>query len=437
MSSKKTIFIIISLMAIIVLIIVAVITALLIKQKTEELNSTDFNLNTEFEKIDTYETKQDIELLKNKNKYYVVRNIINTYVDYINQINSAQDTQVKEIFLKEIYNILDVNYINDCNITKESLQKTLEQYNKEEDIRIEDVYFLEKSSSINIYIVNCKSIKDNKEHKLLIKTDSQNSTFSIFLEDYITKYNISENNENININEDKIEENKSNKFRYTNISDEQMAINYFQDLKWLVSNDKQELYNKLDEDYKNARFDTMEEFNNYIENFKNIISGRYIDKYQVSEEDGHKRYLCMDQKGQYYIFKENAIMEYALILDTYTLDLPEFIDKYNNSSEQEKAGMNIEKILEAVNNKDYKYVYNKVNNTFKNNNFEDINKFIKYINTKFYNMSDIDYKSVKKEGNAYIYDVDVKNTEDTNKINNLNIIVKLKEGTDFEISFGI
>jgi hypothetical protein len=54
-------------------------------------------------------------------------------------------------------------------------------------------------------------------------------------------------------------------------------------------------------------------------------------------------------------------MDYKLILDEYTIDLPEFTEKYKKAAPQEKVGMNIEKIISAINNKDYgKYRFNQV-----------------------------------------------------------------------------
>lgn len=436
MNKRKVISIIVALV-IVTLVIFSIIIILLIKTNMKELDSTDYNLNTEFEKMDIYEVNAKIELLNNRNKYYAVKNILTMYMEYINQINSTEDEKIKNMFLEEIYNILDINYIKDSNMNKDALYDIISKYNKDEEIRIEDVYLLEKSSSINIYIIYARHMKENAEHMILIKTDSLNSTYSIFFEDYIEKYDISEKSENIEINADSIEENKSNKFRYANISDEQMALNYFQDLRWLILNDSKGLYNKLDEKYKKAKFKTDEEYMSYIENLKDIILRRKVDKYQIKEYGDYKQYVCMDQKGRYYIFRENAIMEYTLLLDTYTVDLPEFLEKYNKASENEKLGMNIEKVLEAVNNKDYKYVYEKLNKTFRDNNFSDINNFEKYIKSKFFNISDIEYKSYKQQGNTYVYNINIKDVENENNIKEFNIIIKLKDGTDFEISFAI
>lgn len=57
------------------------------------------------------------------------------------------------------------------------------------------------------------------------------------------------------------------------------------------------------------------------------------------------QYICVDQTGKYLIFKEKSIMDYEIILDTYTIDLPEFVEQYNSSSEDKKVQFNIQKFL--------------------------------------------------------------------------------------------
>mgnify|MGYP000081844256 CR=1 FL=1 len=48
----------------------------------------------------------------------------------------------------------------------------------------------------------------------------------------------------------------------------------------------------------------------------------------------------------------------------------EFIEKYNSANEKTKVGLNIQKVFDAINNEDYEYVYNKLDNTFKQTNLK-------------------------------------------------------------------
>ena len=69
---------------------------------------------------------------------------------------------------------------------------------------------------------------------------------------------------------------------------------------------------------------------------------------------------------------EEEVGKYSVVLDTYTIDLPEFIEKYNSANEKTKVGLNIQKVFDAINNEDYEYVYNKLDNTFKQTNFKTV-----------------------------------------------------------------
>ena len=61
-----------------------------------------------------------------------------------------------------------------------------------------------------------------------------------------------------------------------------------------------------------------------------------------------------------------------------------------------------------------------------------------YLEEKLYEVNEIEYTNVKKEGDIYIYQTKIKNKKDENaKEKNVNFIMKLSEGTDFVFSFSI
>lgn len=140
--------------------------------------------------------------------------------------------------------------------------------------------------------------------------------------------------------------------------------------------------------------------------------------------------------GKYYIFKENSAFQFSIILDTYSIDLPEFIEKYESATTQEKVALNLEKVIEAINEQDYKYVYNKLNETFKKNNFDTLEKFEKYMKNNFYEENEASYLSFNEISETYTYSVKIKDAE-SEKYKTKNFVMKLGEGTDFEMSFGI
>ena len=131
-------------------------------------------------------------------------------------------------------------------------------------------------------------------------------------------------------------------------------------------------------------------------------------------------------------------MKYNIILDTYTIDLPEFIEKYNKGNDQVKVGMNIEKINNALNDQDYNYIYEKLDDSFKNNNFNTYQKFVEYAKSNFFKANEIEYEQFSKEGNTFIYELKLKSSEDENaSTKNMTIIMQLLEDTNFVMSFNI
>lgn len=128
-------------------------------------------------------------------------------------------------------------------------------------------------------------------------------------------------------------------------------------------------------------------------------------------------------------------MDYTVILDTYTIDLPEFLEKYENAKEEDKVILNLQKCFEALNNNDYKYVYNKLDATFKSNNFKTEADFEKYVKTNFFESNNAKSSNGKKQGDLYTYEVTITDkTEKNTKTVKKTFVMRLNEGTDFVMS---
>ena len=165
-----------------------------------------------------------------------------------------------------------------------------------------------------------------------------------------------------------------------------------------------------------------------------------LDKYQISKEDDYIKYVCIDQNGNYYIFTQNEddLVGYNIILDTYTIDLPEFIEKYNSVEENEKVLLNIQKIFLAINSGDYNYVYNKLDNTFKSNNFPTLSQFEEYAKQNFYANNKVSYGKYQKNGEVYVYNIQISDADNLQQaIIRKTFVMQLKEGTDFVMSFSV
>ena len=234
----------------------------------------------------------------------------------------------------------------------------------------------------------------------------------------------------------KKEKYECNEFSMVSVTTENLLNLYFNHFKDTSYQNIEEAYNLLEEEYRKKRFGSIDAFNEYIQNNENF-SESYLTRYDVNTFDEYTQYVCIDQNGKYYIFNETSVMDYDIILDTYTIDLPQFLEQYNEASAEQKAYMNVQKVYEAINNKDYNYVYNKLDNSFKQNNFATIEEFEQYVQESFLENTEIEGSvKVSDSGQYYVCTVQTVNN-DTGDQKEETIIIKLNEGTDFVMSFTV
>lgn len=261
----------------------------------------------------------------------------------------------------------------------------------------------------------------------LINSINENNV-SNNIENSIYVNNVEENNTEV------IDKYNYNQYIQQNISDEKMAEIYFNDFLSNFLRDPQNAFNLLESEYKQKRFAEYNEFETLIrERYSNQTIK--LARYQKIDYDNYTQYICEDEGGHYYIFNETSPMQYTVMLDIYTIDLPEFVEQYNSSTEDIKVQFNIQKFFEAINNEDYTYAYNKLDETYKNNNFPTQADFEKYIKTNFYSQNKLGYTSYEKNGDLYIYKMVITNGEDSSQTIEKQFVVKLLEGTDFVMSF--
>ena len=132
-------------------------------------------------------------------------------------------------------------------------------------------------------------------------------------------------------------------------------------------------------------------------------------------------------------------MKYSLILDTYTIDIPEFTEKYKVSNDQEKVILNLNKFMLAINDGDYKYAYSVLADSFKRNNFPTYQTFENYVKTRFFKNNNFEYSKFGDEaGTYYTYTVNISDASNqTNDKITKTFIILLEEGTDFKLSFNV
>ena len=428
---KKIIIIMIPIFVMIV-IIISLIIFILLKNNTG--GKEDFPPE-EIEETSQY-SRENLSKVMTHTEFYTVSNCMQMYLDLLNRRNTYyEDEEYLDIINNSIIEILSVDYVQDNQINSENIENYID--NIEEKLIYVPIKIsgIEQNDNIVSYVIygfveNMQNVYV-KDIYSIVNFDIINTTFSI--EPLLNNTTEIENIEVRKITQSEIEENENNLFTYEETSQENIVKKYIDTFKKIILAKPDIAYNLLEEEYRNARFANLEEFEEYVNNNKDVIFSTRAEKYLVEKSDGNTIYTCIDQNQKYFIFIEDVYMDYKVILDNYTLEDEEDIEKYNTLSNEKKISVNIQKIIEAINNKDYNYVYKKLNNEFKNNKFPNLEEFESYVKNNFYDINILSESTAKIERNVHICNIKISNTQ--NETKEKTILVRLLEGTDFEISF--
>ena len=440
---------------IIVILIIILIGVLILIGKVNKKNNSDV---IEYE--NEIEINDILEKEKTRSNYYTVKNIVEKYYsslcnlnkkvedvlifEYDEEVEHIEEETAQEIQITKdkIYNFFDENYIKDTNLNINSLQEKLGNYNNLY-VLIEDMYVREIATNLKTYFVFGtiveKTASLGEKFELMIAIDSKNFTFNIYTSDYINKYNLYELSKEANFNEDVfcltgIENRKYNKYENKAVNNEEHAKNLLENFTQSIKyNNIEYSYSRLNEEYKIKKFKDFSDYEKYIERNKNNITKAYLNYYKSNKQEGFTQYICVDKSERYYIFNEAATMDYNLILDNYTIDIQEFVDKYNNSSEKDKVLLNVQKVIAATKDGDYKYVYSKLDNGFKSANLQTQEKFEKFIKEKYNEKDIIEFTTYEKINNTHVYLLEI--TKSNGNKTKAQIVMQLKDGTDFVMSF--
>ena len=436
---------IISLLIIIIIIIIVLIAGIIVfLNKSQKEKAVEENEGKQAIGLETLNRTTDISI------YLTVEECLKSYLT----MTKIEEKEVLVSYLNEdfiaIKNINNENVLNVINKYKDyDLYRTMEMYEK---------YDVE--NRISIYYVKGKI--DGNYVFFKVRLDGNNETFDIYPIDE-ERFDLEIKNQANNNNQKCISKKTYNFYRNAYLTNEDISKTYYIDYMKLLLTDPNQAYEMLNEDYKKAKCGNIESFKNYINSNKNTIQMIYnvetadsseynsfleydnyiqenseykMKSYSVNEYNNYYQYVCGNITGSNIIFNAKYPLDYEVYMDSYTVDLPEFIEKYNKESDSNKALMNLEKVKGALNTKDYAYIYNKLDETFKKNNFPTQQSFEEFINKNLFSINKFAYNSVEKNGNLYITSVLISDAKGKQAgFKSITFIVKLQEGTDFVMSF--
>ncbi len=392
------------------------------------------------------------KLTISENIYFTINNCLQEYIDYYR--NNKYDA---------LYAILSKEFIENEKISVNNVQEKITKIPAEGKLKILELY--EIGGALTSYY-EVKANIGEAEYYFHIDIDGETKTFDI--KEYSkSDYDIAIKRvvQTTESQEKKIELNEYNKVKYSTLSEEEIANIYLQDYVQNALYNTQKAYETLNYEYKKARFKTYEDFQNYVNENKLTLQGldsnnrkkysdfnsyeeyeQYIknlniielDKYSIENNVGYKIYTCVDDCENYYIFKVYNAMNYEVTLDNYTIETESFKNQYTALSNEEKVMVNIDKFIKMINTKNYETSYNKLDETFRNNNFGSLENYKKYIKENFYEYNKIDFIKVTVQENTYLYEVKLTDiTVAKSKEITKTFVMQLKSGTDFVMSFNI
>ncbi len=280
-------------------------------------------------------------------------------------------------------------------------------------------------------------------------SDVSEKYFIVRVDVYNLTCEIEELNENqyedidqINLEDDETEiiSNGNNSFEYVQVSNEDMCRKYLEDFVEKEFSNPEEAYSIIDEEYKNIRFPTFEDYQEYLEEYQDILQGAVLSEYSVEIKDEYREYTLVDNYDNTYIVKAKGVMDYTILLDNYTIKVDTYEENYSNLSDEQKVQANAYIFLQMINTKDYSHAYAQLDETFRNNNFATLDEFKEYVNNNFftYNLAITSSADINVEGNTYIYEIPIRSgSGSAAEEKELTIIMQLLEGTDFVMSFSI
>lgn len=406
----------------------------------EALNYTNVNSNNITAQYIKDNSKK-FEIVKSRKDYLEVEDAVLNLISDIKVCNS--DSSIKAIYKvegqqlveqkrQELKDNLNMQISDKCDLNKFFSSEVYVKIISKETYTINKIYFKKMSSNITVYMVYGRFIKSDTEYKLMLVYDTKTEAYEIYLDNYInSNYDITDIN-NINISVNNIAKNKYNALeKYTEEeADKKIVQRYFLTTKTQLIDDPKKIYNTLYQGYR-KKFNNIDEFYEFAPK----IHLSKIKEYKIEDKETYSDIICKDDIGNCIIFRETRAMNYTILLDPYTFEIDTLKSEYN-TTEKNKIILNVQIFGQMINMKDYNELYKRLNGVFYSNNFGSIQKLKEYMNNNFYERTKFVYiSSEKKNDEYYVVKVQIINNENKDERKFINIVMKLGETTDFEISF--
>lgn len=451
----KKLIIIFSIIIIAVIIIIVVVNTS--KSPEEEENEVLQN-ETAVQVIE--DEKEKLEGVEGRERIYMIQQCISSYLGIINTNNSSyymyDENGNAQKFVNEndrILNVLSKEYINKNNITSENISDYVQKLDT-------NAFFIPLQmkyiKSRNVYKYAMSGYLTDFDYNII-----QNVAYIVNFDMAGTEtgddlaFSIEPIYEEINNIDEielgsvptSIEKNDDNIVQYIVSNSEEDCSRYLDYYKKLALSNPEEAYNKLDEEYRNLRFGSLEAYKQYIEENKEDMKVMQISQYMVNTEGQTTQDVAKDKYGKTYVFKGDNLFDISIQLDTYTIETSSFKEEYENGDEQKKVQMNIYKFILMINNQDFQRAYEILDENFRNNYFPTVDDFKNYLDLHAYKYNDMEATNFTVNGNVYTCGISLTDLSQglsnngteggSGYVYEWTFNVALGEGTDFTLSFEV
>lgn len=414
-------------------------------EENNQTNSNNSSMNekneTEINKIDTTQIVGDLEETQEE---IWGENIPITQENLKIQID---ETKYTYFLIKQCMNKFYSSRENAYNTLAEELkqQNNLNFYPNTENIQfcIDNIYKIKPNKRKDIYIINYRLKSNNLQNiSMIIKIDKKELAFEIYPFEFLRNYGLQNLKENDYINIDIIKLGDIKRTEYNNYNIDQISkddltcVNeIFNKYKFDLNYDIEHLYGIIENEYKDSKFSSYNEFINYLNNHKDYFEDNMV-KYQTINANNYTEYVALGEKNNHYYFYMYSLTNFKVLFDNYTVSLPQYSQAYQSSFPTVQAKYCIDRVRKAINDKNYEFIYKRLNSVQKNNYYPNYEDFVKFIKENFYDENTFEYEEYLIVSDT-VYQYKVKVTDATKKefsYRNFNMSITLKDNEEFTIS---
>ena len=435
---------------VILIILILLIIGVLIFMKGQEKKEIEniINEGDAGDEISLDTTK--IEKVTDESRFFSIKSCVQQYLDQMNNNNDIyfgfdENNEYSKVIDDETINqnrlnLLSAKFVEDNNITINNLNQYVETFEEKVIFDALQMRYI-RGEQVENYIVYGIISSLNNEYLgdlyIIVNVDRNEQTFSIEPIDSSSSYD-SIDEIDMEYDNTEIQRNDNNVYTNRQMAYEDISKEYFSTYKRILQVRPTLIYDYLQADYKLKRFETLENFEKYVESNREEIAGLQIQKYLVNNYEDYTEFVCMDQYQNLYIFDETNPMGFTLKLDSYTIISDNFKETYDSSNQQQKVAMNIDKWIQMLNTRDYTNAYNVLDETFRNNNWASEEEFEQYMRELLPLHYDVEYTTYSSENSTYVQTINLTDiTGGTDETITLNIIMQLKDNYEFVMSFSV